>query len=237
MRRFAAIALTTAAGAWLAGCSGTSPGTSYFPLEAGHRWVYDSITERENNTVEHEELVLTTLGEESLETGGKAWRRRSASGVDYWLRSDDTGIYRVASKNDLEAEPSPDKTPRPVLKMPLAAGTQWQAETTTYLLRRPAEFPPEIRHTHKPVPMVYRIEAVGEKLTTRAGTFTDCIRVRGSAVMHLFADPVNGFKDMPLTTLEWYCRGVGLVKVERREPAQSTFLAGGTLTLELIEWQ
>ena len=43
-------------------------------------------------------------------------------------------------------------------------------------------------------------------------------------------------KDMPLTTTEWYCKGVGLVKVQRSEPANSTFLTGGTMTLELIEW-
>ena len=53
----------------------------------------------------------------------------------------------------------------------------------------------------------------------------------------LFADPVIGFKDMPLTTTEWYCPGPGLVRVVRNEPANSTFLVGGTQTLELNEWQ
>jgi hypothetical protein len=42
---------------------------------------------------------------------------------------------------------------------------------------------------------------------------------------------------MPLNTTEWYCKGVGLVKVQRAEPANSTFLAGGTMTLELTDWQ
>ena len=105
------------------------------------------------------------------------------------------------------------------------------------MLRRNADFPPEIRHSHKPVLMSYRIEALGEALTTRAGQFTDCIRVQGLAVIKLFADPVAGFRDLPLTTTEWYCKGVGLVKVQRSEPAKSAFLTGGTMTLELIEWQ
>ena len=61
-------------------------------------------------------------------------------------------------------------------------------------------------------------------------------RLSNTAV-RLFADPVNGFKDMPLTTLEWYCPGVGLVKVERVEPANSTFLIGGTMTMELMAWE
>jgi len=230
----------SAAAAWLAalaltGCGGPPASTSYFPLEAGKRWVYEQVTEWENNTVEREPLVLRALGSDTLESG-TAWRRRSDSGIDYWLRADDTGIYRVATKTDLQDEPEPDKAPRFVLKMPLAVGTSWQAPTTTYLLRRNADFPPEIRHTHKPVPMTYRIEALGDKLTTRAGSFSDCIRVQGTAVMKLFADPVVGFKDMPLTTTEWYCKGVGLVKLERSEPANSTFLAGGKTTLELLEW-
>lgn len=220
----------------LAACSGPPASTSYFPLEAGHRWVYELSTEWENNTSEREALVLQTLGSESLDSG-QAWRRRSDSGIDYWLRADDTGIYRVATKTDLQEAPEPDKAPRFVLKMPLAVGTSWQATTTSCLLKRNADFPPEIRHTHKPVVMNYRIEALGQPVATRAGQFNDCIRVQGTAVMKLLADPVVGFKDLPLDTTEWYCMGVGLVKVQRAEPAHSTFLAGGTMTLELIEWQ
>lgn len=221
----------------LGGCSGPPPSTSYFPLDKGHRWVYDVASEWDNNTVDHEPLVLSTHGEEPLESGGRAWRRRSASGVDYWLRADDSGIFRIATKTDLQAEPEADKAPRYVLKTPLAVGTQWQASTTAYLLRRRAEFPPEIRHTHPPVIMQYRIEALGDTVSTRAGQFTDCIRVQGQAVMKLFADPVNGFRDIPLLTREWYCKGAGLVKLQREEQApQSTFLSGGTLTMELIEW-
>ncbi len=220
-------------------CTGCSPppGAGYFPLEKGHRWVYRSSSEWENATVEHETIELRNLGEETIDSGA-AYRRRSTSGVDYWLRADSTGIYRVASKNDLLPDPQPDKPVRFVLKMPLAVGTSWSASTTAYLLRRNAEFPPEIRHTHAAVPMAYRIEALGEAVRTPAGEFKDCLRVQGSAVMRLFADPVVGFRDMPLATTEWYCQGVGLVKLERSEPANnSTFLKGGKLVMELTEWQ
>ena len=235
--RFTPISVLASVLSTLAGCSGAPPSLSYFPLEAGHHWQYELASEWENNTAEREPLVLSTLGEESLPSGGKAWRRRSDSGVDYWLRADETGIYRVATKTDLEEDPAPDKPVRHVLKMPLAVGTSWQAPTTTYLLRRNADFPPEIRHSHKPVLMTYRIEALGQTVATRAGSFSDCIKVAGSAVIKLFADPVVGFRDLPLNTTEWYCKGVGLVKMQRDEPAKSTFLTGGTMTLELTEWQ
>lgn len=230
MSRAVLLALVVA----LAGCAPARE-DAYFPLAPGHRWVYDITTEWENNVVEHEPRVIETLGRERLESG-EAWRRRSDSGVDYWLRSDASGIYRVAAKSELQDEPEADKEPRYVLKTPLAVGTSWRSSTTAYLLQRRQEFPREIRHSHPAVPMNYVIEALGETLDVRAGRFEDCLRVKGTAALRLFADPVVGWKDMALVTTEWYCPGVGLAKLVREEPAESTFLTGGRLTMELVDW-
>jgi hypothetical protein len=219
-----------------AGCSEPSQPASLFPLEPGRRWVYDVRTDWENQVVEHETRTLTTEGEASVD-GKPAWRRRSADGVDWYLRVDDSGVFRVASKSDLDEEPRPDPQPRYVLKAPIAMGTNWQSTTTAYLLRRRQEFPPEIRHTHPTIPMTYVIESLDDVVESRAGRFERCVRVRGQAVLKLFADPVVGWRDMPISTTEWYCRGPGLVKVVREEPANSTFLVGGTLTLDLMSWQ
>lgn len=236
MRRPRALPVLALCAATLNGCGGPPATDSYFPLEAGHRWVYAQQTRWENGSSDDETVVLRTEDEQDLPSGGRGWRRRSESGLDYWLRSDSTGIYRVASKTDSQAEAQPDKPTRYVLKLPLAVGTSWQASTTTYLLKRNADFPPEIRHSHAPVNMVYRIEALDEQVSTPAGQFKPCIRVQGSAVIKLFADPVAGFRDLPLDTTEWYCKGVGLVKLQRSEPAHSSFLTGGTTTLELVDW-
>ncbi len=239
----------------LAACTGgtVDPNApdAWFPLHGGQVWTYRTLTEEENLPPERDTLVLRSLGVQALDSApgleaGPAWRRRSDSGVDYWLRADATGIYRVASKTDLDAEPRADglgadgrpgaQPRRYVLKAPFTVGTQWQATTTSYLLKRRQDFPREIRHTHPSVVMNYTIEASGEALSTAAGEFADCLRVRGQASLRLFADPVAGWRDMPLTTLEWYCRGVGLVRLQRDEPAGSAFLSGGTYTMELIEW-
>lgn len=233
---FAAFAAFAAVVALLPGCGAPPPQASLFPLEGGHRWQYDVRTEWENNIVEHEARHISSEGEVRLESG-PAWRRRSADGVDWYLRADDSGVYRVASKSDLDAEPLPDDTRRYVLKAPIAVGTQWQASTTAYLLRRRQDFPPEIRHSHPAVPMNYSIEALDDAVQVRAGRYERCVRVVGQAVMRLFADPVVGWRDLPLKTTEWYCHGPGLVKLVREEPAGSTFLTGGTMTLELTAWQ
>ncbi|CAN5904041.1 hypothetical protein BH11PSE8_BH11PSE8_21760 [soil metagenome] len=234
-RAVAALVAVAALGACHRGGAGDSP----FPLAAGHRWTYDVTTRSDDGSIERESLTLRTLGAESLAALGDqtAWHRRSDSGIDYWLRADATGIYRVASKSDLDPEPQLDRPARFVLKAPYVVGTQWQTSTTAYLLMRRNEFPREIRHTHPSVPMAYAIEAVNESVQVKAGVFDRCLRVKGTASVHIYADPASGWRDMPLTTVEWYCAGVGLVKMERSEPAQSAFLSGGARTLELDSWE
>lgn len=231
----AACLLLTLALALLAGCSDPPPPASLFPLEPGRHWTFDVRTEWETLAIEHETRELSTEGE--AEVGGvTAWRRRSADGVEWFLRVDDSGVYRVAAKTDLDAEPRPDAQRRYVLKAPIAVGTSWQSTTAPYLLRRKADFPPEIRHTHPEVPMTYTIEALDDRVEVRAGRFERCVRVQGTAQLKLFADPVVGWRDLPLRTTEWYCHGPGLVKLVREEPANSNFLVGGVLTMELLQW-
>jgi len=231
MKASSAVALA-ALGAALAACQRPPAADALFPLAAGHRWTYRVTTRLGDEASERETLTLRSLGNESVPALGDAaaWHRRSDSGIDYWLHAD-------ASKSDLEPEPVPDKPPRYVLKAPYAVGTQWQASTTAYLLMRRNEFPREIRYSHPSVPMTYQIEALAESVEVPAGHFDKCLRVRGSASVRIYADPASGWRDMPLTTLEWYCPEVGLVRVERSEPAGSSFLTGGTRTLELESWQ
>jgi hypothetical protein len=230
-----AFGLLFPAGTLLLSCTANTQ-DSLFPLATGHRWTYDVRIEMENHTVERDVRQISIDGKAEID-GTSAWRRRSADGVEWFVRSDETGIYRVGTKTDLDDEIMADAQKRYVLKLPLAVGTSWQHPTAPYLLRRRQEFPPEIRHTHPQVPMVYTIEATTDALETRVGRFERCVRVRGKAVLKLFADPVVGWRDLPLTTTEWYCPGPGLVRLVREEPAQSTFLVGGTLTMDLMQWQ
>lgn len=219
----------------VAGCGRKPADDDWFPLAEGHRWTYRVTTTGDDGSAERETLTLRTLGPQTLAMldDHAAWQRRSDDGVDYWLRADASGIYRVGSKTDLDAEPRWDKPQRFVLKAPFQPGTQWQAGTTAYLLARRNDFPREIRHTHPNVPMNYQIETLDDAVDTPAGHFAHCLRVRGIAALRLYADAAGGWRDMTLTTLEWYCRGVGLVKLERQEPARTAFLSGGTRTLEL----
>ena len=222
----------------LSGCSPSSgDAQAWFPLEAGRSWAYQVSTRGEDpaSPMVRSELTLRTFGAQAIEglAGGPAHLRRSDDGVDYWLRQDDTGIYRVGQRSELQDLIQLDAQPRYVLKFPLAVGTTWQAPTTAYLLKRRQEFPREIRHSHPSIPMTYVIESLDEAVSVPAGDFQPCLRVRGEGKVRLFVDPVQGWRDVPLVTQEWYCRGVGLVKISREEIASSTFLSGGATLMEL----
>ena len=84
---------------------------------------------------------------------------------------------------------------------------------------------------------LYRIEAIDELVKTPAGEFTGCLRVGGRADIRLYVDEQFTWKDVPMLTREWYCPGVGLVRVERVEVSPSKFIVGGTLAMELMAWR
>jgi hypothetical protein len=225
-----------AAAILLSSCSKTD-GDDFFPLQEGKSWTYRVTTELgEGIAPKIESLTLDTRGEQEV-AGVKAMRRHSDSGLDYWLRSDDTGIYRVASKNALDATPKADEAPRYVLRKPYVVDATWQASTVAYILQRRNELPKEIRYTHKPVMMVYRIEALNQKVTTTAGSFDGCIKVQGEAKIKLYVDAQFAWRDIPLFSTEWYCPKVGLVRMERVETSPSKFILGGSMLLDLTYWQ
>jgi hypothetical protein len=224
-------------GALCVAACGDGDHDAYFPLASGHEWTYQ-VTWQRGDPVQtlQERLTLRTRGADTI-GGGRAWRRRSDTGTDYWLRADDSGVFRVASKTDLQPDPQPDEPRRYVLRQPYAVGTQWVVTTTPYVLQRRHEFPQTQYQRHTRLDMHYRIAAVGERITTAAGAHADCLRVEGQATLRVFFDAQGAWRDSPVTHREWYCRGIGLVRLERHEPSASKLLDGGAVTLELLAWR
>jgi hypothetical protein len=223
----------------LAGCDGPR-GDTLFPLAKGHRWAYRITTAYEDPAVPTQQELLTVRSDgASAAPDGQAWRRTSASGMAYWLRSDETGIFRVASRGPLDDQPRRDDPVRYVLKAPYVAGTAWEASTTPYVLQRRNEFPHELRHLnrYRTLEMKYRIEQVGQAVRTAAGDFSGCLVVQGVAEIRLMVDELFAWREVPITTREWYCPRVGLVRQERVEHSPTKFVLGGTVTLELVDWE
>jgi hypothetical protein len=221
----------------LVACSSGLEDDALFPLAKGREWTYQvSTVIDETDRTTRESITLSNRGADRVD-GAVSWRRRSDAGIEYWHRIDPTGIYRIASRSPLEREAQLDPQRRYVLRKPYAVGTEWEASTVAYVLARKNEMPREVRYTHKAFPMTYRIEAVDQPVRTPAGKFEGCLRVAGRAEIRLYVDAMFQWRQIPLTTLEWYCPSVGLVRLERKEPSPSKFMVGGTVTMELTSWQ
>ena len=210
----------------LAACR-PAPADTWFPLVEGERMVY-AVTVESDEAPPPEAWTLTVTSPQTV-AGQRTQVRHHSAGVSYHLLSDEQGIRRVATRTDIDREPTPDPEPLWVLKAPYEVGTEWSTPTVPYLILRRNEHPRELRYSHRAL-MAWRIEAVDDEVTTPTGTHKPCLRVVGRARLNLFTDPVNGFTDVPLTSREWYCRGQGLVKFEREEPVPPGFLVGGRLT-------
>lgn len=225
-----ALALTLVA--LLGGCGGPPASDSWFPLQPGQR--QDFVVRYDTDDDQDDEAItLQVLRRERLDEREVAVRRLS-SGIEYYLVEDEQGIRRVATRADIDRDPTPDAEPRWVLKQPYQVGTEWTTPTVPYLIKRRNEYPRELKYSHS-APMTWRIEAVDEVVQTAQGRFSPCLRVEGKAKVNLYTDGVNGFNDVPLVSREWYCKGQGLVKWERIERVPKGFLLGGSLVAELAD--
>ena len=218
--------------ALLAACSGRDLGNEWFPLRVGDEQTL-AVTYRMDEPREAEEWAMRVDKPSVFQDQPVAVRHHSA-GVSYYLKVDDQGVRRIATRTDIDNEATADAEPMWVLKAPYEVGTEWTTVTVPYLLQRRNEHPRDLKFTHK-AQMTWRIEAVDDTVTLADGSeHRPCLRVVGQARLNLYTDPVNGFTDVPLISREWYCRGAGLVKLEREEKVPAGFMTGGVLTAELI---
>lgn len=218
--------------ALLAACSGRDMGSEWFPLRVGDEQTM-SVSYQMDEPRDPEQWVMRVDEPVVFQDQPVAVRHHSA-GVSYYLRADDQGVRRIATRTDIDSEPTADAEPVWVLRAPYQVGTEWTTVTVPYLLQRRNEHPRDLKHTHK-AQMTWRIEAVDDVVTLADGSeHRPCLRVVGQARLNLYTDPVNGFTDVPLISREWYCKGQGLVKLEREEKVPAGFMTGGTLRAEQL---
>lgn len=233
--------LTVVAAALLAaGCSNSVPqGDSYFPLDVGARWEYDVASDI-SGTLTHQTYVATVDRTIDYANGDQVYIRRvdipGNLGVEFWLRKDAQGISRIAKRTDAEEQARLDKNARTVIKLPLTQGAQWMVPTEPFIVLPKGDL--GLKEVKMPkVLMSYNVEAIDETVTVPAGTFQHCAKVVGNGNLPLYADAVLGFKDVPVQNIEWYCKGVGLVKVERKEDIVSQLWHTGKITMELTDFR
>jgi hypothetical protein len=235
-RRWRRLAAGTALLA-LAGCGTGTPEPAFFPLNPGLVWHYASTTLKGDERLDGR-LSVHALSPVRLD-GTEYAVRHTSNGTDYLIGVDAHGIFRRAKRTLVQSQPQPDPERRYVLKAPFTTGTTWSHPTPVFLVERRRAgsgdtVPLVDEYT---VQMAYQIEMTGVPVEVAAGRFDGCLVVRGTAALTLFVDPDQGFVEVPVTAVETYCPGVGLVRLERREELSAKFFRGGSTTLELVAFE
>lgn len=187
----------------------------YFPAEPGMRWTYEGWG---NEFAAYQRVVTHRRGSRAQIV------HVSGAAVAFVYDIEPGTIVLRAMSAEIEDETAdyldaPDELRRVILQEPLAVGAEWRTPSWTRLstLAEPGDERVSGAPSAEPgangsdegrersddrfVWETRRIEAVGETLTTPAGTFRNVIRVRV-------------IPDEGVESLEHYALGVGLIKSE-----------------------
>lgn len=232
-RSFARILLVALLGT-LAACG--KPAPEYFPLDEGLRWEY-ALHEKSKVVDRVLPLQMRNMGRATRD--GQTYARRLASdGNEYWLQLTDSAVVRAGVRRAIDFEPLLDEHPRTVLPLPPAEDRWWELETRPYILERVEPFRERFfQDESKRIVLRMTVAATDDTVETAAGTFTHCLRVEGSGVLNVLADARIGASEVPVTQVEWYAPGVGLVKMQRTETLDTTQIVGGEITMELVRFE
>ncbi|WP_293368965.1 hypothetical protein [Nevskia sp.] len=228
--------LLPASAALLISACGSAPDTPYFPLESGRHWTYE-LHEANPLGEKTETFEITSAGPRERD-GSTYYLRRNSLGTEYWLKLDGASIVRSALRTTVEIEPRDDAVPRTVLPIAPKLGDAWEQPSQPFIMERAVPFRERFLH-HDSVrfTLAMKITAVDEEVTVPAGTFKHCIKAEGDALIHVLADPRLGGSEVVIRHSEWYAPGVGLIKLHREEPLETTQIVGGEVTMELLSYE
>ena len=221
----------------LAGCQKPANDNPLFPLGEGRSWTYriEISYDAPEPYVDRSTITMTNLGRVDL-NGVETWRRRSDYGNDYWLKIDDKGVHRIASRTPNDKVAVLDSAPRTVLPAKLTKEEKWTTTTVPYFLKRRNEWPQEFKYVDRfrDLTMTYAVEATDQKVSTPSGDYAGCVLIKGVTPLHIWHEQEMTYKVAPMVNLEWYCPNVGLVQLERHEPTTARFFQGGVMRMTLL---
>jgi hypothetical protein len=123
--------------------------------------------------------------------------------------------------------------PQKVLPGTLVVGATWKGDTRTRVLEVTSHAAGALYKIEADVPLVYTVEGLAETVRVPAGEFRGCLRIRATGRTLAEVRKQVGLAEIQIDQVEWYARGVGLVRTERRETTSSSALPSGTLVVEL----
>lgn len=205
-------------------------GISLFPTTPG-RWWYYATQVKVKDEPRHQRLFIANVafdGRNLLQRRQGAWDHLYAVGDE--AVEHQAYLYRQGGgKQAREAEAV-------LLPVPPKQGSSWQFKTRLRLIEsRTFAAEDRLANRYLPVDMTANIAADDAVVQVPAGRYDDCVRVEATGKTIVPADRGNLEVEVTVTQTEWYAPGVGLVKTQRVEQADSQFLRNGEYLQELLE--
>lgn len=230
-----ALALALAAALGLSACDHGADPQSFYPLAPGLTWTYRVEIRLLGQQPQTSTRVMENVSRGDFAGEADVAIRRNENGARYYVVRREDGYYRVAVKSVVHHHPIMDQPATKILPLPAEPGLSWVEPAHTYMLGRARTFISE-NAPGDTVRLDYRIESTNAEVDVPAGRFSGCLKVVGKTSFHLGAGVGFLPSDVPIVQQEWYCRGVGLVRLERDEKVtnDARTITGGHLRMTLL---
>lgn len=193
----------------------------YYPLKENLEWNY--LVSR-NYFGEEVSWKMTVTNMPKRELNGKTVtpQKVTVNGIilfNFYVE-DQSGIYSIAQQTFNSPEPVITK-PDYLLHFPIEIGSTYEEKGKTQALT-----------TNIPIKVLFKVESNKETVTVPAGTFENCLKIRGvgdSIQNH----GILGKAKIHAEYLVWYAPGIGLIKAVITEKSNHLMSGGGSLTTQL----
>lgn len=205
-------------------------GASLFPTTPGRWWYYSTET-RVRDEPRRQRLFVANVAFD-----GRTLLQRRQGAWDHLYAVGDERVEHRAYLNRMAGGREAREAEAVLLPVPPKPGASWQFQSRLRLIES-RTFAAEDRLANRflPVEMTASIKADDDEVSVPAGRYDDCVRVEAVGKTLVPADRGNLEVEVTVTQTEWYAPGVGLVKTQRVEEADSPFLKKGEYVQELLE--
>lgn len=193
--------------------------TDYYPLKEGMSWEYridKSQTQDIENFAPRDMGGIEVIPQKIENSAGTAF---------HFVTKDKDGIYTYAYQAPSATEPKVLPEADYILKNPLKPGKSWEESASVQLLLESI-----------PYAMVYLVESKSETVTVPAGTFENCLLIKGSGLAQSDKGALGIIK-ISITEDNWYAPGVGLVKSVRKQSGNHVLAGSGETLVQLLSWK
>ena len=212
----------------LAGCA--KQDNSPFPTDPGRWWYYQTRTKILKD-VSEQRLLISNLARDQ-----HSFQQRRQANWDHQFRFTDQGLVHQQYFNRGQGMGTLREASALVLPQRLAVGEAWTFTSALHLIES-RTFATEDHLGHRPLPVTMhaKIAALDDTVRVPAGRYTGCIKVEASGETTVPTDRGNAIATVKAEQHEWYAPGVGLVRLTRKETADSQFRDKGEYTQELLQ--